>query len=119
MDRFVVHGGTGTPAPPQHDLHQQNAPQPPGNMTATNPDDGAALLPTATLPASAMDPQYQLMAQAVAAIISPTITEAVERAVAAGISQLRKELGDQARRILEVKHGVSDLKDELQSSFTK
>lgn len=58
------------------------------------------------------------MALAVAAILSPTIAEAVERVVAAGISQLCKELGEQARRLSEVEHRLSDLEDELQTSFT-
>lgn len=38
------------------------------------------------------DDQYSKTAQAVAALFSPTITSAIDKAIAACISQLRKEL---------------------------
>lgn len=47
--------------------------------------------------AVSMEEQYHKMAQAVAALLSPTITEAVDRAVAAGITQLWKEMGEHAK----------------------
>lgn len=53
---------------------------------------------------SSPEEQYSKIAQAVAALLSHTIAAAVERAVAAGISQLRKELGDHAKKA--VRHCV-------------
>lgn len=58
------------------------------------------------------------MAQAVAALVSPTITAALDRAIAAGIAQLRKEMEDQAKRLSELELRGSDLEDEVQSSIT-
>lgn len=62
--------------------------------------------------------QYASLAQAVATLLSPTITAAVDRAIAAGITQLIKELGDQAKRPSELELCISDLEDEVQTSFT-
>lgn len=45
-----------------------------------------------------------------AALLSPTITAAVDRVVAAGISQLRKELGDHAKKLPELEHRLSDIR---------
>lgn len=62
--------------------------------------------------------QYAGLSQPVAVLLSPTITAAVDRAIAAGITQHRKEMGDHANRLSELEHHVSDLEDELQSSYT-
>lgn len=56
------------------------------------------------------------MARAVAALLSPKITAAVDRAVAAGITQLRKEMGEHAKFMSELEHHLSDLDDEVQGS---
>lgn len=53
------------------------------------------------------------MSQAVAALLFPTITAAVDRAVTTGIAQLCKELGDQAQILPEAKHRISMLEDDL------
>lgn len=60
--------------------------------------------------------QYAKIAQAVAALLSQTITAAVDRAVATGITQLRKELGDHAKRLSELEHHISDIEDEIHQS---
>lgn len=62
--------------------------------------------------------QYAGLAQAVAALPFPTITAVVDRAIAARIMQLRKELGDHVRRLSDIEHHVSDLDDKMQNSFT-
>lgn len=49
---------------------------------------------------------YDKIAQAVAALLSPTITDAVERAVSAGILQLCKDLGDHSQRIMEAEQCI-------------
>lgn len=45
--------------------------------------------------------QYAGLAQAVA-LLSPTITAVVDRAIVAGITQLRKELEDHVKRLYEL-----------------
>lgn len=62
--------------------------------------------------------QYTGLAQAVAALLSPTITAAVDRALAAGIGQLRNELGDRPKRLSEAGYRISDVEDEVQNTFT-
>lgn len=62
--------------------------------------------------------QYAGLAQAIAAIMSHTRPAGVDRAIAAGITQLWKELGDQANWITELEQSVSDTEDEVQNSFT-
>lgn len=69
-------------------------------------------------PPVAAEEQNAGLAQAVAALLSPMITAAVDRVIAAGITQLGKELGNQAKRLSELEHCLSDLKDEMQSSHT-
>lgn len=51
-----------------------------------------------------------------AAFLSTTITTAVDRAIAAGITQHRKELGEHAKFLSKIEHRMSDLEDEIQSS---
>lgn len=67
-------------------------------------------LPTAP---SIPEGQYAGLAQIVAALLSPTITAAFDRAIAAGITQFRKELGDHAKRLSELEHRLCDLEDEM------
>lgn len=55
---------------------------------------------------------YDRIAQAVAALLSPTITAAVDRAVSAGILQLCKELGDHSQRIMEAEQRIFSLEDD-------
>lgn len=63
---------------------------------ADRTEASAALLPsqpahTVTVPA-ALEVQYDRIAQAVATLLSPTITAAVDRAKTTGIDQLRREI---------------------------
>lgn len=55
---------------------------------------------------------HQQIAQAVAALLSPTITAAVDRAVSTGILQLRKELGEHSQRLIEVEQRISSIEDD-------
>lgn len=48
--------------------------------------------------------QYAGLAQAIAALLSPTIMAAVDRAIAAGMTQLKNELGEHAKRLSEIEH---------------
>lgn len=52
------------------------------------------------------------MAQAVADLLSPTITSAVDRVVTAGIDQLRRELKEQAGRLNVAEQRIADLEEE-------
>lgn len=60
--------------------------------------------------------QYSRIAQAVAALLSPAVTAAVDKAIAAGISNLRKDLDDHDKCLFELEHHLSDLEDEIQGS---
>lgn len=56
------------------------------------------------------------IAQAVAALLFPTITAAVDGAASSGIEQLRRELDDHAKRLTEAELHLSDVEDELHQS---
>lgn len=113
MDRYVLHGTFFAVA----------ASEPPWSASnAANMADTVEMSETAdsTPPASAApilpEEQYSCLAQAVTALLSPTITTAVDRAIAADITQLRKELGYHAKFLSELEHCIFDLEDEIQSS---
>lgn len=55
---------------------------------------------------------YNKIAQAVADLLSPTITAKVDRAVSAGIMQLRKELGEHSQRLTEAEQCISSIEDD-------
>lgn len=80
------------------------------SVTAGIPVQHASLTPMIS------ETEYGKIAQAVASLLSPTITAAVDRAVTAGIDQLRKGLRDHASRLLEAEHHISELEDDLQIS---
>lgn len=62
--------------------------------------------------------QYNKIAKPVAAHLSPTITEALDRAITVGISQLMQELGNHAKCLSELEHCLSDLEGEVHASHT-
>lgn len=70
------------------------------------------MLPTKTQGTPHLD-IYKKIAQAVVALILPTITMAVDAAVSAGMDQLHKEIGKQARRMTETECPISTLEDEV------
>lgn len=105
MDRFLIHGSSGT--------EQGSVPaQPSSELQTAKMADGMALLVTGfpashTAAASVLcEEEYSRIAQAVAMLLSPTITSVVDRAVTAGIDQLYKELRDHAGRISEADHRI-------------
>lgn len=63
-----------------------------------------------------LEDQYGRIAQEVAALLSPTITAAVDRAVIAGIDQLRSEIREKEERLSEAERCISDLEEEAQST---
>lgn len=87
---------------------------------ADSMDMGEAVSPA--MPADIAPPlsneQYTKIAQAMATLLFPTITAAVDRALAAGITQLRKELGDHTKWLSELEHCLYDLEDEVQNTQT-
>lgn len=62
------------------------------------------------------DSQYIRIAEAVAALLKPTINEAVEKAVSQGIVQLKKEMGAQGKRLQEAELRIASLEEELQQA---
>lgn len=85
-------------------------PSPTGVHPSTNsqPEGMDTTLPDMTDQGST----HKRIAKAVAALLSPTITAAVERAVAEGMQQLRKEIGEHAARLSMAEHRISSMEDD-------
>lgn len=115
MERYLIRGGP-SPAQAAELVPSLLSSQPPkmadGSLTAS----ASHTAHTAALSPAAADEQYTKMAQAVATLLSPTITAAVERAVTAGIDQLWRDIREQAGRLTKIEQHVSDLEEEAQSS---
>lgn len=58
-------------------------------------------LPLSHAALTAHDPAYTKIAEAVAALLSPTITSAVETAISQGMAQIHKEIGIHRQRLAE------------------
>lgn len=101
MDRYLIHGASSVapasrPEPALSPSHAANM------ATADKMLEAADSTPPAAVALIPPDDQNSGLAQAVAALLSPTITVVVDRAIAAGITRLRKELGDQAKCLTEL-----------------
>lgn len=86
--------------------------------TAIQPLSTPDLTGQVSILSAAAEEKYAGLAQAVAAVLSPTITAAVDRKNAAGITKFKKELEDQAKCLSELEHHLSDLEDEIQGYHT-
>lgn len=86
------------------DLPEENSPLP----LSSEP-----LLSAALSAPEVIDPAYARIAEAVAALLAPTIFSAVEAAVTQGMAQLLKELSKQLQRIQETEHWLSFIEDEM------
>lgn len=109
----MVHGTTSAAAatrlePPQSASHEANM------ADAVEMFETEISAQSAATASIIPEDQYSGLAQAVAALVSPTITSAVDRAIAVGITQLGKEQGDHPKRLSELEHRMSDLEDEIQ-----
>lgn len=116
MERYLISGGPGPARAAE--LDQTHGPQMAKMAYGSSELPASHTTHTAQIAPATTEDQYGRMAQAVAALLSPTITAAVDRSVSAGIDQLRRELREQAGRLNEVKHCLSDLEEEAQSSQT-
>lgn len=85
-------------------------------VPATEPS--ASCFQPPALPSNLADSSQKKIAQAIASLLSPMITAAVESAIHNGIEQLRKELVEHSHRLSEKEQRISFLEDELQQAFT-
>lgn len=127
MDRFVEKTGvrsyaaaTMQPArtQPETPVLPNSAPDDPG-MEVNVPTAPPSSLhsPLSLHPASPSpyqgDNDTDRIAQAVAALLSPMITASVEKAVDAGMRQVKAQLGEHSTRLHEVEHRLSSLEEEV------
>lgn len=117
MDHYLISGGPGPTQAAEHDPSSLG-PQAPKMADRSITGSASHAAHTAQMSQATTDEQYTNMAQAVAALLSTTITAAKDRAVTSGIDQLQRELREQAGRITEVEKRLSDLEEEAQSSHT-
>lgn len=118
MDHFLTHSGPVT--------NPGTVPaQPPSESQTVKMADSVALRATGSsaLHAAAepvlSEEVYDKIAQAVATLLSPTITLAVDRAITAGIDQFHSELREHASRLSEAENRISVIEGEIQSSHTE
>lgn len=113
MERYLIPGSPGQAAEPDLSLLVPQADKiTDGSLTGSV----SHAAHTAHLSQAIADDLYAKMAEAVAALLSSTITAAVVRAVTSGIDQLRRERRQQAGRITEVEQCLSYLEEKAQSS---
>lgn len=111
MERYLISGSPGTVQTVDPDpflLGSQAAKM--ADSYFTSPASQAAH--AAQPPQASPKDQYNKIAQPVAALLSPTITSAVDKAVTAGINQLRRELKEQAGRLNVAEQRIADLEEE-------
>lgn len=126
MDRFVEKNGpqsyvaaTARTAQPQIET-PASAYTKPLTETEPNMEVSSALAPSSSI----ADTQTQhigahntdLIAQAVAALLSPMITASVGKAVSAGMQQLQAQLGQHASGLNEAEHCIANIEEELYQS---
>lgn len=82
------------------------------------PPSAPVCLPVVFSSLTVTDPAHASIAEAVAALLAPTIVSAVETAVSQGISQLKKELGVHLQRIQETEHRIFSVEEEVLQVFS-
>lgn len=77
------------------------------------------LSPTSSVDRISIEGDYSRMAEAVAAMLKPTIQETVAAAVQQGIEQLRRDLAAQTQSLKEMEERISGLEDDTSQSQGK
>ena len=93
--------------PPLQGVQSQPTHEPPAQGTSPQEE-----MDTVAASYVAQDNTHERIAKAVAALLSPTITAAVEKAVAVGMQQLRKEVGELSLRISTAEQRLSSVEDD-------
>lgn len=117
MDHFLILSGPGSaPGTLPDRLAAESQPPKMADGTVSHNTSFTAL-PVSSAPALSEE-EYSRIVQAVAALLLPTITAAVDRAVSTDNDQIRKELRDHAGRISEAEHHISEMEEEILKSDT-
>ena len=126
MDKFVEKSGArahmAQTAPPTAAQPQIEAPALAYSAprTSTTPaamevsgDSSPTPPPHAPPPQASGENTTERIAQAVAALLSPMIAASVEKAVNAGMAQIKAQLGEHGTRLNELEHRLSSAEEEL------
>ena len=126
MDRFVEKSGvrtttaqTASPPPALSQIEAPvaaySAPRPTANQADMEVSDSTSPPPPPHTPQPQQtgDNTTERIAQAVAALLSPMIAASVEKAVNAGMAQIKAQMGEHGKRLNDLEHRLSNAEDEL------